>query len=121
MKLRGLHPQLRPYASYALEVAARYNVPVTVTSVYRSMQEQRELRDNYEWCLRTGRFGKEKGCMYPANKPGDSAHNYGLAWDSWVEPKYQAWWDYVRQAIGWKILPNDRIHAELPNWRRYVA
>jgi hypothetical protein len=121
MRLRGLHSALRPYAEYALRVASQYGVPVEVTSVYRSMQEQRALRDNYEWCLRTGRFGKEAGCMYPANKPGDSSHNFGLSWDSTTEPRYQAWWDYVRRAVGFEVLPNDRIHAQLPSWRRYVA
>lgn len=119
--LRGLHSQLRPYAEYAVQVARRYNVPVSVTSVYRSNREQAELRDNYEDCLRRGAFGREPGCMFPANRPGDSAHNFGLAWDSTVDPRFQGWWDYVRTAVGFQVLPNDRIHAQLPSWRRYVA
>lgn len=119
--LRGLHPNLRPYAEYAVEVARKYGVPVEVTSVYRSVSEQSELYDNYQRCLREGRFGREPGCMYPANRPGDSAHNFGLAWDSTVPARYQAWWDYVRRAMGFEVLSNDRIHAQLPSWRRYVA
>lgn len=121
MKLRGLHPSLRPYAEYALQVAARYRVPVEVTSVYRSNREQQELYDNYVRCLRQGLFGRTPECRYPANRPGDSAHNFGLAWDSTVEPRYQAWWDYVRRAVGFEVLQNDRIHAQLPGWRRYIA
>lgn len=118
--LRGLHGALRPSADYALEVASRYGVPVEVTSVYRSNREQSELRANYERCLAEGRFGREAGCMFPANRPGDSAHNYGVAWDSTVAPRFQAWWDYVRRAVGFEVLNNDRIHAQLPGWRRYV-
>lgn len=121
MQLRGLHPALRPYAEYAITVANNYGVRPEVTSVYRSKAEQQELYDNYVRCLREGRFGKERGCMYPANRPGDSAHNYGLAWDSWVERQYQAWWDYVRRALGWEVPANDRIHAQLPNWRSYLT
>ena len=121
MRFRGLHPALRSRADYAFQVAGRYNVPVEVTSVFRSMQEQQELRDNFERCVRTGRFGMTPECRYPANRPGDSAHNFGLAWDSTVEPRYQAWWDYVRRALGFEVLSNDRIHAQLSGWRRYRA
>ena len=121
MRLRGLHSALRPAADYALSVASRYNVPVEVTSTYRSMREQQELRDNYEECIRSGRFGRAPECRYPANRPGDSAHNFGLAWDSTVDPRYQEWWDYVRRALGFEVLSKDRIHAQLPSWRRYVA
>ena len=121
MRLRGLNPALRARADYALGVASRYNIPVEVTSVYRSPREQAELRANYERCLREGRFGRTPECRYPANRPGDSAHNFGLAWDSTVEPRYQAWWDYVRRALGFEVLSNDRIHAQLPSWRRYVV
>lgn len=119
--LRGLNSGLRPNAEWALAVAEYYHVPVEVTSVYRPISEQQELYDNYLDCLRRGAFGREPGCMYPANRPGDSAHNYGLAWDSWVEPEYQDWWDAVRRYAGFEVLANDRIHAQLPNWRRYLA
>jgi hypothetical protein len=72
-------------------------------------------------CLREGLMGRTPECRYPANRPGDSAHNFGLAWDSTVDPQFQGWWDYVRSAVGFQVLPNDRIHAQLPSWRRYVA
>lgn len=121
MKLRGLNEALRPNAQWALDVAAYYRVPVEVTSVYRSTSEQRELYDNYLWCLRSGQFGRTAECRYPANRPGDSAHNYGLAWDSVVSPEFQGWWDYVRRYAGFEVLPNDRIHAQLPNWRSYLT
>lgn len=111
MQLRGLHDALKPNAQWALDVAEYYGVPVTVTSIYRSWGEQAELRRRYEQ-------GKSR---FPANQPGDSAHNYGLAWDSTVPDRYQEWWDYVRRLAGFEVLSNDRIHAQLFNWRGYVA
>lgn len=111
MRLSGLNPQLRPFADWALQVAQYYGVPVTVTSVYRSWAEQKRLRTRWEKGL----------SKYPANQPGDSAHNYGLAWDSSVPPQFQEAWDYIRRYAGWEVLPNDVIHAQLPNWRAYVA
>jgi len=89
--------------------------------VYRSWTNQKRLRDRYEKCLRDGMMGKKRGCMFPANKPGDSAHNYGFAWDSVVEDRYQAWWDMVRRLAGFEVLPNDLIHAQLTRWRDFAV
>lgn len=107
VQLRGLAQWVRPYADYALELARYYGVPVTVTSVYRGWQEQAELRRAYE-------AGRSR---WPANAPGDSAHNFGLAFDSAVPPEYQEAWDAIRRYIGFNVPGNDRIHAEVPNWR----
>lgn len=110
MKLRGLHPTLIPYAEWCLDVAAYYGVPVEVTSVYRTWKEQAELRRAYE----------EGRSAFPANRPGDSAHEYGLAWDSWVPQPYRAWWIEVRRAAGWEVFTSDWIHAQVPRWREIV-
>lgn len=120
MRLRGLDPNVRAAAEWTLDVASYYGVPVTVTSGFRSWEEQAQLRANYEQCLATGRMGQGPDCLYPANRPGDSSHNWGLSWDSTTEPRYQGWWDYVRELAGFEVLPNDRIHAQVPNWRQYV-
>ena len=119
--LSGLNPGLRPAAQWTLDVAAHYGVPVTVTSVYRSWQSQRELYDRYRRSVEAGTFRRPGGVQYPANRPGDSAHNWGLAWDSTVPERYQEWWNYVRRLAGFEVLPNDVIHAQLPNWRDYVG
>lgn len=111
MTLAGLNPGLRPNAQWCLDVAAYYDVPVTVTSVYRSWAAQAELYQRYL-------AGRSK---YPANRPGDSAHNFGLAWDSVVPDWAQDWWDAVRRYAGFEVLPNDRIHAQLPRWRDYAG
>lgn len=101
---------VRPRAELALAWAHRYGLSVTVTSGLRTWAEQTKLRQAWE----SGRS------QWPANKPGDSAHNYGLAWDSWV-PEPEWWtWTYLRRAAGFHVPDHDRIHAEVPDWRRYV-
>lgn len=119
--LRGLQPDVRAWAEWLHGLADYYGVQTTATSGYRSLQEQTKLRDRYERCVQEGRFPSPPDCLYPANRPGDSAHNYGLAWDSTTDPAYQGWWDAVRRWAGFNVLENDRIHAEVPNWRQYVA
>lgn len=110
-RLQGLHRQVREAADWCLEVAAYYDVPVTVTSGYRSWQQQAKLRQDYE----------EGRSRWPANRPGDSAHNYGLAWDSVVPAWAQSWWSDVRRLAGFEVLPNDVIHAQVPGWRHYIG
>jgi len=122
-RLSGLDPNVRAAADWALSWADYYGVPVTVTSGYRSEQEQARLRDLWV------RAGRPSSCSYipslgqtvcPANAPGDSAHNYGWAFDSSVPAEYASWWDYVRSLAGFELLPNDQVHAQVPNWRQYL-
>jgi len=120
LKLAGLHDDVRNAARWSLYWADYYRVPVTVTSGFRDWDEQARLRRNYEACRARGEFGRTPACQFPANAPGDSAHNWGLAWDSVTDPAYQNWWNTVRALAGFKILPNDIIHAEVPRWRDYV-
>lgn len=110
MRLTGLHPQVRQRAQLALDWANKAGVSVTVTSTRRSAREQGQLYTNY--LNGTSRF--------PANPPGYSAHQYGLAWDSVVAEPYVAWWGTVREAFGFRVPPNDWIHAEVPNWQELV-
>lgn len=119
-KLAGLHPDVRRNAEWALGWADFYSVPVTVTSGFRSWAEQQRLRTNFEQCVATGQFGKTPDCRFPANKPGDSSHNFGLSWDSSVPSWAQAWWTHVRQLAGFEVLPNDLVHAQVPSWRQFV-
>lgn len=120
-RLNGLNPAVRAAADWALSVADYYGVDVEVTSGYRSYQDQVKLYKNYVECLRTGQMYQRGDCMYPANKPGDSAHQYGLAWDSVVAGQYQAWWNAVREYAGFQVLDNDVIHAQVPDWRQYIT
>jgi hypothetical protein len=123
--LRNLHPELQPYADYAIAWAKSLGITVTVTSVLRSTARQAELRAQFEGCLARGQQvypeNPDTRCRYPANRPGDSSHEYGLAWDSDVEDRYQATWTAIRRAVGWTVPANDPVHAELPSWRNYLV
>ena len=111
MKLRGLHPVVREGAQYAIDWAEYYGIPVTVTSGYRSWEEQSRLRARWE-------RGENP---YPVNRPGDSSHNWGLGFDSWVREEHWPAWHYIRKAVGFQIYPDrDRVHAEYPGWRSVV-
>jgi hypothetical protein len=123
--LRGRHPAVRARAEIALAWAQRYALPVQITSTLRTWAEQTKLRNQYESCVADGERidpnNSNPACRYPANEPGDSAHNFGFAWDSWVPPEYQWSWDYLRRAAGFHVPDHDRIHAEVPNWRHYTT
>ncbi len=101
--------RLRPYAEYAMKVAWAYGLKPQVTSVFRGWAEQQRLRDRYL-------AGKSK---WPANRPGDSAHNFGYAFDSWVPDAQMPTWRAIREYVGWRVPQNDVIHAGLPEWRKY--
>lgn len=92
------------------EFHRQYGFSPIVTSTYRSKQEQLKLyRD---WLA-----GKSP---WPANPPGQSGHQYGMAWDSWVPDAYMPAWTTIREQAGWRVPPNDVIHAEVPSWPNFV-
>lgn len=122
--LTDLWAPVRQARDFAVYIAHAFGIPVTLTSGYRSIEQQAQLRAQYEGCLARGSdispSNPDARCRYPANRPGDSAHNFGLGWDSSV-PEW-AWpaWTQIRQAVGFTVPANDRVHAELPNWRDLV-
>lgn len=121
---RQLHPALIPYADYAIAWANYYGLTPEVTSVLRDWRTQAELRKQYERCLSREApvwpGNPDPQCRYPANRPGDSAHEYGLAWDSWVAADSMPTWVAIRRAVGWTVPDNDPVHAELTGWRNYL-
>ena len=99
-----------PYVDYAF----RWHQHVTgtrptMTSTYRTIAKQQELYNN------------RASNPYPVNRPGDSSHNFGLGFDSWVPEGQMPIWVYIRRAVGFQVPENDLIHAEVPNWRAIVA
>lgn len=108
--LRGLHASVRPAAEFAHEIARLNGLNPVVTSTFRSFTEQARLRRRWE-------AGKSR---FPANRPGDSSHNYGLAWDSWVPEEDIPLWTAIREWVGFDVPTNDWIHAAVPNWRQWV-
>ena len=119
-RLTTLDPSIKAAAEWAIGWADFYGVPVTIVSGRRSMDEQRRLRRNFEQCVATGRFPSPPDCKFPANRPGDSAHNFGLAWDAVVPDRFMPWWIHVRRLAGFEVRENDGPHAEYPNWRGFV-
>jgi len=122
--LRGLHPEVRARADAALQWAGYYRIPVTVTSGHRTWAEQEKLRARYERCLARGEritpANANPECRYPANEPGDSAHNWRLAWDSWVPAPYVDAWKAIRRYVGFAVPDVDVVHAEVPGWRAFT-
>lgn len=127
VKLAGIHPELRAHAEATVRYAQSFGLRPIITSVYRSLDFQRRLRANYELCLRRGVAGRHVSlspglsCAYPANRPGESAHNFGLAWDSDLPAEQLQLWTEIRRAFGWKVPEGDLIHAEYPGWRTVVG
>ena len=117
---RGLHPEVRAAAEHSVRVARFFGFRPRITSSTRSWAQQRKLRDKFESCVLQGRFPSRPDCRFPANRPGDSAHQFGLAFDSTVPPEWQAHWNEIRRRIGFGVPPNDEIHAEVRGWRSFV-
>jgi len=115
IQLRGLHPEVRERAELVLAWANRFGIRPIVTSGFRSFNQQAALRLRFEAGL----------SRFPANRPGDSAHNFGLAWDAVLPaplgdlPNFEVWWEAVREFYGFNVPSNDTIHAEVPGWRRF--
>ena len=110
MQLRGLEPDVRAAAEWAMAVARYNGINPTVTSTYRSFGEQARLRARWE-------AGRSR---FPANRPGESAHNFGLAFDSWVPERDRPVWRDIREYIGFRVPAGDWIHGEAPEWRSRV-
>jgi len=119
--LRGLNESVRPYAEWAHQIADYYGIPTTVHSAFRSWASQARLRRNYEGCVRRGEFPSPPNCLFPANLPGDSSHQYGLSWDSTSNPANAENWRYIREYVGFHVPGHDAPHAEVPGWRQYIV
>ena len=117
--LRGMQADLRPYAEYAHAIANYYGIYPRVASVRRPWEEQQRLHDRYQRALADGTFPSRE-VPYPANPPGESAHQFGLAWDTVVPPEFEQWWKDLRRWIGFTVYDHDAPHAELPGWREVV-
>lgn len=125
--ISSLHPEVAARVNWLLEVARLNHIPATLTSTTRSSSYQAQLRANYEQCLARGLVGTSArlapgmSCKYPANRPGDSAHEFGVAWDSVVPDQWLPIWTALREYAGFRVADEngDPIHAEVPNWRAF--
>jgi len=92
--LNTLHPALVPWARWIFDAGKRQDGRLVVTSARRSSGKQAELY--YHW-----KSGKS---LIPANPPGMSLHEYGLAFDlarlgkdPLIDPLLAwlgAWWEF---------------------------
>lgn len=103
----GTNIEVANRARIAWAVAIHFRFCPDLTSGFRTLAEQAVLRRRWELGL----------SRFPANRPGESSHNFGAAFDSVVEPQFQALWTRIRQAVGFRVPRNDVIHAEAPGWR----
>lgn len=111
IQLRGLNAEIRPYAEYAVQIGHYYGLKPVITSTFRGWAEQTRLRQRYE-------EGRSK---WPAARPGNSAHNYGLAFDSWVPDDQMELWAQIRKYVGFNVPDGDIIHAAVPAWRDWIS
>lgn len=87
-------------------------VTPVITSGYRTTAQQTAL------------YNARASNPYPVNKPGDSAHQFGLGFDSSFnaadKARYMPLWVACRRELGFRVPDNDPVHAEVPNWRSLV-
>lgn len=123
--LGSLHPEVRQRVEWLLRVAQGNGIPVKITSTGRSSTEQARLRANWETCVARGLYPSSASlapgfsCRYPANRAGDSSHEWGVAFDSSVPAQWLDVWTQLRELAGFQVLDEngDPIHAEVPGWR----
>ena len=107
----GFDPRLRAHAEATVLYAERLGIKPNIISVRRNYGEQAKLYANYKSGL----------SRWPAEPPGQSAHQYGVAFDSTVKPEHQEAWNAIRRGFGWFVPEQDIPHAAFPNWRAYLA
>jgi hypothetical protein len=113
--INDLVPELQPWASDLLLAAGRAGLHPRITSTVRTHSEQRRLYNRF--------LAGEAG--YPVAPPGQSSHEYGLAFDMVVTPMAAlADVGYTWQQWGGGWSGSDAVHFELPGaaeWARSQA
>lgn len=119
--LSDLDPRLQPLARQFLERAEAAGLSIVVTQTRRTLEEQAAL-------YAQGRT--RPGKVVTNAKPGQSAHNFGLAFDvAFIDPDGGVTWEgpwerlgVIGQAIGlewgvdWAGFA-DRPHFQMPGWK----
>jgi len=110
--LSDLDPELAAFARDLVDAAGHARLQPRITSTIRSHSEQRRLYNRFL----AGQAG------YPVAPPGQSAHEYGLAFDMVVSPMEalaDVGYTWRQWGGGWN--PADAVHFELPgasDWAR---
>lgn len=115
--LSGLWPPFATAVRQYLYWCDQYQIPVTVVSGFRSLQEQERLyrmgRTSAQIAGHVSLQGKF-GSVTDA-PPGSSPHNYGLAVD--LESPRLTEAKGLAVAMGFGTVSWDPPHIEWPNWR----
>jgi len=108
--LNTLRPGLVPWAKWILEVGRQVDGRLVVTSARRSRAKQRELYTRWQRGL----------SKIPANRPGTSLHEFGVAFDLariGIDPLEDDllmwlgyWWEYYGGRHGGK---RDPVHFQI--------
>ena len=108
--LGTLQPGLVPWARWILSVGRQHSGKLVVTSARRSSAKQAKLRAAWE-------RGESN---IPANRPGTSLHEFGLAFDlaslgvdpfaDPILPWLGSWWEYYGGRWGG---PRDPVHFQI--------
>src|SRR6267143_604214 len=109
--LNDLDPELASFARDLVDAAGRAGLQPRITSTIRSHSEQRRLYNRFL----AGQAG------YPVAPPGQSAHEYGLAFDMVVSPMEalaDVGYTWRQWGGGWN--PTDAVHFELPGASEYA-
>lgn len=90
-------------------------IPVTLTSGYRSIEEQRRV------CADLRERERKGHGRFPCATPGLSAHQYGLAVDmmggSSFSSREHAMLEQLGEQLGFARVRGDPPHFEHPAWR----
>ena len=90
-KINSLHPKLRPYAAALLNEAKKNGIELIITDATRTNAEQQKIYEQ----------GRTKpGKIVTNAKPGQSLHNYGLAFDVAPVVNGKVTYDYDWKKIG---------------------
>lgn len=102
--LRTLRPELYPLAQAFVRVLERVGYRVTVTSVRRDRDKQREL---WTRCM-------EGRSNFPAAYPGTSPHELGIAFDLHLDPPHYDGPGHLWERLGlrWGGRFRDEIHFD---------
>lgn len=119
--LSGLWPPFAEAVRYLLAYCEYYGLDVTLTSGYRSSEEQQRLYALGRTPLEIAQRVKKRGTGGSVTDapPGYSAHNYGLAVD--VESRQLQSVMALAKEIGFGTVSWDPDHIEWPGWQQLVG
>ena len=90
------------------QIGIDYGVKITITSGYRSIDDQRDMQNAWD-------RGERSGLVERPADPGSSWHNYGGAVDILINGRYpnSSTYDFSNQKLYQPYPSNDPVHFQL--------